>query len=106
MGADDEIKEVDLLVEDIAEEIRDLKNSSENVGCRMSEDHEIVCDAEVIANRHARKHSRSSIRQQMEQLRTQMKELKQIRKFLASKNPSGDKKLNTSSNSEIHESVE
>jgi len=103
--ADDEIKEVDLLVEDIAEEIRDLKNSSENVGCRMSEDHEIVCDAEVIANRNAWKHSRSSIRQQMEQLRTQMKELKQIRKFLASKNPSGDRKLNTS-NSEIHESVE
>ena len=34
-----------------------------------------------------------------------MKELKQIRKFLASKNPSGDRKLNTS-NSEIHESVE
>ena len=93
--ADDEIKEVDLLVEDIAEEIRDLKNSSESqsVGCRMSEAGKgrVFCDAAVIEDKDTWRHSRSSIKAEMEQLRKQLKELKQIRKFLASKNPTGKK---------------
>ena len=86
--ADDEIKEVDLLVEDIAEEIRDLKNSSDPAGCKVSADDEIFCSASVTADRNSWENSRSSIRQQMDQLRKQLKQLKQIRKFLASKNPS------------------
>ena len=90
--ADDEITEVDLLVEDIAEEIRDLKNSTENVGCRMDIDGSIACDALITSDRHAWKNSRSSIRNKMDQLRAQMGELKQIRKFLASKNPGTRKK--------------
>lgn len=85
--ADDEIKEVDLLVEDIAEEIRDLKNSSETVGCKVSADDAIYCAASIPTDRNSWETSRTSIKQQMDQLRAQLKQLKQIRKFLASKNP-------------------
>ena len=86
--ADDEMRDVDLLVEDIAEEIRDLKNSSETVGCEVSADDQIQCEDSVTTDPSSWEHSRTSIRQQMDQLRKQLKQLKQIRKFLASKNPS------------------
>ena len=85
--AEDELKEVDLLVEDIAEEIRDLKNSSETVGCEVNAEDEIHCTASITADRSSWENSRSSVKQQMDQLRKQLKQLKQIRKFLASKNP-------------------
>jgi len=91
--AEEEIEEVDLLVEDIAEEIRDLntlKNTSMKSGCKMSEDN-VVCDSSVIENRSEWLNSKSAIKQQIAQLRSQLKELKQIRKYLGKKRPHSKK---------------
>ena len=87
--ANEEINEVDMLVEDIAEEIRDLniqRNSTEAAGCKMSAN-SIVCEPSVIENKFSWQTSRSTIKQQIRQLRTQLKELKQIRKYLGRKKP-------------------
>jgi hypothetical protein len=95
--ADDEIKEVDLLVEDIAEEIRDLntlKNSTEATGCKMSAKN-VICESSVIENKAEWLNSRSTTRQQINQLRSQLKELKQIRKYLGRKRPSVKKEVGT-----------
>ena len=98
--ADDEIQEVDLLVEDIAEEIRDLKNSSESAAAASSCRLGAACDLGPVtaAAEDPWRYSRSSIRQQMDQLRRQLKELKQIRKFLASKNPPARRQSRVGSN--------
>ena len=93
--ADEEIKEVDLLVEDIAEEIRDLntlKNSTEATGCKMAAEN-VICESSVIENESEWLNSRSTIKQQISQLRSQLKELKQIRKYLGKKKPNSKKEV-------------
>ena len=93
--ADEEIKEVDLLVEDIAEEIRDLhtlKNSTDATGCKMAAEN-VICESSVIENESEWLNSRSTIKQQINQLRSQLKELKQIRKYLGKKKPHSKKEV-------------
>jgi len=95
--ANEELKEVDLLVEDIAEEIRDLntlKNSSDATGCKLSANN-VICEASVIENESSWLTSRTTIKQQINQLRVQLKELKQIRKYLGKKRPPIKKDLGT-----------
>jgi len=93
--AGEEIEEVDDLVEDIAEEIRDLhilRNATvpqhEERGCSL--DHHrnsVVCSTEITSDKIAWQNSRSTIKHQIQQLRAQLNELKQIRKYLRMKRP-------------------
>lgn len=93
--ASEEIEEVDTLVNDIAEEIRDLhvlKNSTDSVkshsaGCKMDHRNSVVCNNEVTSDKSVWLTSRSTIKQKIQQLRAQLNELKQIRKYLRMKRP-------------------
>ena len=51
----------------------------------------IVCDASVTTNKRDWLQSRSTLKQKIEQLRSQLKELKQIRKYLSKKRPKNRK---------------
>jgi len=93
--AGEEIDEVDTLVEDIAEEIRGLhilRNATvpeeRKPGCSMDLSNSVVCSSDVISDRGAWLTSRSTIKHQIQQLRAQLNELKQIRKYLRLKRPS------------------
>jgi len=99
--AHEEIEEVDFLMEDISEEIQDLHalknvsadvivagNSSLELGsCRMDNGQHVSCSNEIMTDKRAWKSSRSHIRQQIQRLRAQLNELKQIRKYLRMKRP-------------------
>ena len=97
--AGEEIDEVDDLVEDIAEEIRDLhilRNATapqtREGGCSL--DHHrnsVVCSTEITSDKIAWLNSRSTIKHQIQQLRAQLNELKQIRKYLRMKRPTKEK---------------
>lgn len=83
--AHDELKEVDGLVEDIAEEIRDLHNLNQTeteVGCKLDRDN-VICTNDVISDKLKWETSRTTIKHQIQRLRAQLNELKQIRKYLA-----------------------
>merc|ERR1719469_1637712 len=99
--AHEEIEEVDFLMEDISEEIQDLhalKNvSAEGIplgnssleldSCSLDNGQHVHCSNEVMTDKRAWKSSRSHIRQQIQRLRAQLNELKQIRKYLRLKRP-------------------
>ena len=91
--AHEEDKEVDYLVEDIAEEIRDLHslgNFSNPTACNLSRNNE-VCQREEMEQPSTWLASRSTIKHQIQQLRAQLNELKQIRKYLRMKRPAKEK---------------
>jgi extracellular sulfatase Sulf len=90
--AEEEIKEVDLLVEDIAEEIRDLNTLKNSTGCKMAAKN-VICESSIMENESEWLSSRSTIKQQINQLRSQLKELKQIRKYLGKKKPNSNKEV-------------
>jgi len=97
----EEIEEVDFLMEDISEEIQDLhalknvtaegmpvgNSSMELDSCSMDNGQHVHCSNEVMTDKRAWKSSRSHIRQQIQRLRAQLNELKQIRKYLRMKRP-------------------
>jgi len=88
--AHDELKEVDGLVEDIAEEIRDLHNLNQTeaeVGCKLDRDN-VICSNDVISDKRKWETSRTTIKHQIQRLRAQLNELKQIRKYLRVRRPS------------------
>merc|ERR1719186_1102032 len=86
--AHEEVREVDYL----AEEIRDL-HSLENItnpsGCNLARNNE-VCEQEM-KQPSTWLTSRSTIKHQIQQLRAQLNELKQIRKYLRIKRPPMEK---------------
>jgi len=85
--AQDELKEVDGLVEDIAEEIRDLHNRNQTEsGCKMDRDN-VICTNDIISDKVAWESSRTTIKHQIQRLRAQLNELKQIRKYLRVRRP-------------------
>eukprot|EP00092_Neocalanus_flemingeri_P032293 GFUD01035110.1.p1 GENE.GFUD01035110.1~~GFUD01035110.1.p1 ORF type:complete len:856 (-),score=211.78 GFUD01035110.1:395-2962(-) len=92
--AHEEMKEMDYLVEDIDEEIRDLhifNNITKSTGCGLSRINE-VCQQKVTDEEPSTWiTSRSTIKHQIQQLRAQLNELKQIRKYLRLKRPVQEK---------------
>jgi len=87
--AHEELEEVDVLVEDIAEEIRDLhklNTTDEDVGCKLDRDN-VICSNDVISDKQVWKTSRTTVKQQIQRLRAQLNELKQIRKYLRVRRP-------------------
>lgn len=89
--AHEELEEVDGLVEDIAEEIRDLHNlnytADPEVGCKLSNRDDIVCSNNVFSDKQVWESSRNSVKHQIQRLRAQLNELKQIRKYLRNRRP-------------------
>ena len=86
--AHEEVREVDYLVEDIAEEIRGLHGltNSSIMGCAESTN-SILCNQSVVEEPSTWVTSRNTIKHQIQQLRAQLNELKQIRKYLKLKRP-------------------
>jgi hypothetical protein len=84
----EEVREVDFLVEDIAEEIRGLHGltNSSIMGCAESTN-SILCNQSVVEEPSTWVTSRNTIKHQIQQLRAQLNELKQIRKYLKLKGP-------------------
>jgi len=94
--AHEELEEVDGLVEDIAEEIRDLHKlnttEGEDTGCKMDRDN-IVCINEVFQNKKVWETSRTTVKHQIQRLRAQLNELKQIRKYLKNSRPAPKRRM-------------
>ena len=101
--AAEEMTEVDILVEDIAEEIRNLdtarNSSSEKVDCVEEDQDEVQCGVEE-RGRQPWLTSRTSLNQKISQLRAQLSQLKQIRKYLGSRKPRRDRRKLASSEQE------
>ncbi|XP_023327891.1 putative extracellular sulfatase Sulf-1 homolog [Eurytemora carolleeae] len=88
--AHDELEEVDGLVEDIAEEIRDLHNlngTDDSLGgCKLDREN-VVCSNDIVSDKKTWAISRNTVKQQIQRLRAQLNELKQIRKYLRIRRP-------------------
>jgi len=101
--AAEEMTEVDILVEDIAEEIRNLdtarNSSSEKVECVEEDQDGVQCGVEE-RGRQPWLTSRTSLNQKISQLRAQLSQLKQIRKYLGSRKPRRDRRKLASSEQE------
>jgi len=84
----EEVNEVDFLVEDISKEIQGLHGltNSSHIGCAESTN-SISCNQSVVVEASTWVTSRNTIKHQIQQLRAQLNELKQIRKYLKLKRP-------------------
>merc|ERR1712179_581949 len=76
----DEMKEVDFLVEDIAMELNDLGTKTNGTSCARATN-SVTCGDELLEK------PSTTIKHQIQQLRAQLNELKQIRKYLKLKRP-------------------
>jgi len=87
--AHDEMKEVDFLVEDIALELKDLDTKTNNTatGDCVETTNSLTCDGGFLETPSTWVASRNTIKHQIQQLRAQLNELKQIRKYLKLKRP-------------------
>merc|ERR1719233_2223647 len=83
---DDEMKEVDFLVEDIATELNDLGTKTNGTSCARASN-SVTCGEELLKKSSTWIASRNTIKHQIQQLRAQLNELKQIRKYLKLKRP-------------------
>eukprot|EP00092_Neocalanus_flemingeri_P096742 GFUD01123187.1.p1 GENE.GFUD01123187.1~~GFUD01123187.1.p1 ORF type:complete len:869 (+),score=235.67 GFUD01123187.1:153-2759(+) len=96
--AHEEMKEVDYLVEDIDEEIRGLhilNNITKPTGCVLSRKDKLCQQKVTDEDPSTWITSRSTIKHQIQQLRAQLNELKQIRKYLRLKRPVKEKEQGT-----------
>lgn len=97
--AEEEIDEVDIIMEDISEEIHDLQLSiSDNSStaengpgsefqCQVVNGKGVNCSSAVYSDQVAWRSSRTYINEQIRRLRSQLMELKEIRKHLKIKRP-------------------
>jgi len=84
----DELKEVDFIVEDIATEIDNLdpkRNSTDCVEVEAMDD--VFCSRKSLEKPVTWVSSRNTIKHRIQQLRAQLNELKQIRRYLKLKRP-------------------
>ena len=84
----DEIKEVDFLVEDIAMEIHGLGSKASSASCVRATNN-VTCEGEdgLLEKPYTWVTSRNTIKHQIQQLRAQLNELKQIRRYLKLRRP-------------------
>jgi len=84
----DEMKEVDVLVEDIAMELNDLHIKTNGTSCARATNNVTCVDGEGFLEKPSTWiASRNTIKHQIKQLRAQLHELKQVRKYLKLKRP-------------------
>jgi len=85
--ADDDLVEVDVTMEDIAETIRTLKNTTTlSTSCQATYG-QVFCHNEVALRKSSWLSNRSTIKHQIKTLRAQLNELKAIRRYLREKGP-------------------
>merc|ERR1712179_519851 len=80
------MKEVDFLVEDIAMELNDLGTKTNGSSCSRATN-SVTCGDVLLETPSTWIASRNTIKHQIQQLRAQLNELKQIRKYLKLKRP-------------------
>jgi len=90
----DEIKEVDFLVEDIAMEIHGLGSKASSASCIRATNN-VTCEGEdgLLEKPYTWVTSRNTIKHQIQQLRAQLNELKQIRRYLKLRRPDAMEKV-------------